>query len=113
MDISIGGNRISTEDAFHFARGEEAMINGSSLELKVPVDFCAVTDHAEYPGETCTLLNEGTPGYHDPAATQAREVDNLEDGMDLFLKYVVTPNRTGEKQHHPSGFRNRHPLTSG
>jgi len=99
MDAFIGGNRVSTEDAYRFARGEEVMVNGSLMKLKTPLDFCAVTDHAEYLGETYTLLNEGTPGYDDPVATQMREADNLEDGLALFVKYVVTPNRTGEKPH--------------
>ena len=99
MDAFIGGNRVTTEDAYRFARGEEVMINGRALKLKTPLDFCAVTDHAEYLGETYTLMNPGTPGYDDPVATQMREADNLEDGLALFVKYVVTPNRTGSKPH--------------
>ena len=99
MDAFIGGNRISAEDAYRFARGEELMINGSPLRLKRPLDFAAVTDHAEYMRETFTLMTPGSPGYDDPLAIQMREVDNLEDGMSLFVKYVVAPNRTGEKPH--------------
>jgi len=99
MDAFIGGNRISTEDAYRFARGEEVIINGRPMKLKAPLDFCAVTDHAEYLGETFTLLNPGTPGYDDPVATQMREADNLEDALALFVEYVVTPFRTGGKYH--------------
>ncbi|MEJ2163351.1 MAG: DUF3604 domain-containing protein, partial [Robiginitalea sp.] len=99
MDAFIGGNRVSTEDAYRFARGEEVMVSGSPMKLKRPLDFCAITDHAEYLGETYTLITPGTPGYDDPVAKQMREVDNLEDGMALFIKYVVTPNRTGDKPH--------------
>ena len=99
MDAYIGGNRVSTEEAYRFARGEEVMINGSPMKLKRPLDFAAISDHAEYLGETYTLMNPGTPGYDDPIATQMREVDNLEDGLALFVKYVVTPNRTGSKPH--------------
>jgi len=99
MDAFIGGNRISTEDAYRFAQGEQVTINGRPMKLKTPLDFCAVTDHAEYLGETYTLMNPGTPGYDDPVARQMREVDNLEDGLALFVKYVVLPNRTGEKPH--------------
>jgi hypothetical protein len=99
MDAFIGGNRITTEEAYRFARGEQMTINGRPMKLKTPLDFCAVTDHAEYLGETYTLMNPGTPGYDDPVATQMREVDNLEDGLALFVKYVILPNRTGEKPH--------------
>ncbi len=99
MDAFIGGNRISTQDAYRFARGEEVVINGSPMKLRRPLDFCAVTDHAEYLGETYTLMSPGTPGFDDPVARQMREVTNLEDGLALFVQYVVTPNRTGEKPH--------------
>jgi hypothetical protein len=99
MDAFIGGTRISVEDAYRFAQGKEILVNGSPMKLKRPLDFCAITDHAEYLGETYTLMNPGTPGYDDPVAKQIREVDNLEDALALFIKYVVTPNRTGSKPH--------------
>ena len=75
------------------------LINGSLHKLKRPLDFVAISDHAEYFGETYTMMNPGTPGYDDPIATQMREVDNLEDGLSLFVEYVVKPNRTGDKPH--------------
>ncbi len=66
MDAFIGGNRITPDDSYRFARGEEMMVNGSLHKLKRPLDFAAVSDHAEYLGETYTLMNPGTPGYDDP-----------------------------------------------
>jgi hypothetical protein len=99
MDAFIGGNRLTPEDAYRFARGEEVIANGSPHKLKRPLDFCAVSDHAEYLGETYTLMNEGTPGYNDPVARQMREADNYEDAMALFVKYVITPARTGGSSH--------------
>jgi len=99
MDAFIGGNRLTPEDAYRFARGEEVIANGSPHKLKRPLDFCAVSDHAEYLGETYTLMNEGTPGYDDSVARQMREADNYEDAMALFVKYVITPARTGGSSH--------------
>ena len=99
MDAFIGGSRITADDAYRFAKGEEMQINGSLHKLKRPLDFVAISDHAEYFGETYTMMNPGTPGYDDPIATQMREVDNLEDGLSLFVEYVVKPNRTGDKPH--------------
>ena len=99
MDAFIGGNRLTPEDAYRFARGEEVMANGSPHRLKRPLDFCAISDHAEFFGETFTLMNPGTPGYNDPIATQMREADNYKDAMALFVKYVVTPGRTGGSIH--------------
>ena len=99
MDAFIGGNRLTPEDAYRFAFGEEVIANGSPHKLKRPLDFCAISDHAEYLGETYTLMNPGSPGYDDPVATQMREADNYEDAMALFVKYVITPARTGGSSH--------------
>ena len=99
MDAFIGGNRITPDDAYRFAIGEERIVNGSPHKLIRPLDFAAVTDHAEYLGETFTLMNPGSPGYDDPVATQMREADNYEDAIGLFIKYVITPARTGGSSH--------------
>ena len=99
MDAFIGGNRLTPEDAYRFAKGEEVIANGSPHKLKRPLDFCAISDHAEYLGETYTLMNEGSPGYNDPVATQMREADSYEEAMALFVKYVITPARTGGSSH--------------
>lgn len=99
MDAFIGGNRITPADAYRFARGEEMMVNGSLHKLKRPLDFAAISDHAEFLGETFTLMNEGTPGYDDPVATQMREAKSYDEAMGLFIKYVATPARTGGSPH--------------
>ena len=99
MDAFIGGNRLTPEDAYRFARGEELMVNGRMHKLKRPLDFCAISDHAEYLGETYTLMNPGTPGYDDPVAIQMREANNYEEALELYVKYVVTPSRTGGSSH--------------
>ena len=99
MDAFIGGNRLRPDDAYRFAKGEEMMVNGSLHRLKRPLDFAAISDHAEFFGETYTLMNEGTPGYHDPIATQMREADTYEKAINLFIKYVITPARTGGSIH--------------
>ena len=99
MDAFIGGNRLTPGDAYRFARGEEMMVNGRLHKLKRPLDFCAISDHAEFFGETYTLMNEGSPGYDHPIAVQMREADNYEDALTLFVKYVITPVRTGGSVH--------------
>ena len=99
MDAFIGGNRLRPDDAYRFAKGEEMMVNGSMHKLKRPLDFAAISDHAEFFGETYTLMNEGTPGYDNPIATQMREADTYESAIGLFVKYVVTPSRKGGNVH--------------
>ncbi len=112
MDAFIGGNRLTPEDAYRFARGEEVLVNGSMHRLKRPLDFCAISDHAEYLGETFTLMNQGSPGYDDPVARQMREADNYEDAMALFVKYVITPARTGGSSH-PDFYQGKASTMSG
>jgi len=99
MDAYIGGSRITPEEAYRFAMGEEVEVNGSPMRLKVPLDFCVVTDHAEFLGETYTLMSPGTPGYDDPLAIQMREVETVEEGLKLFVEEIVTPGQTGGERH--------------
>ena len=43
-------------------KGENVTLQGEQLARKRPLDFAAVTDHAEYMGEMYSTLNEGAPG---------------------------------------------------
>jgi len=50
--FSMGNRALSPADAFRFARGEEVVSsNGLRARLKRPLDFLAVTDHAEFLGD--------------------------------------------------------------
>ncbi|MGD8415905.1 MAG: DUF3604 domain-containing protein [Pseudomonadales bacterium] len=47
-DAYAGGNRLGPNTAYRFARGEEVELqNGLVAKLDVPLDFVALTDHAE------------------------------------------------------------------
>ena len=48
IDSYIFGNRLGPRDAYRFARGEEVRLYGGAVQkLSTPLDFAAVTDHAE------------------------------------------------------------------
>ena len=48
---SMGNLLLTSADAYRFARGEQVMAsNGLPAQLKRPLDFLAVTDHAEFLG---------------------------------------------------------------
>ena len=48
IDSYIFGNRLGPRDAYRFARGEEVTLHGGATQkLRAPLDFAAVTDHAE------------------------------------------------------------------
>ncbi|MEM9313133.1 MAG: DUF3604 domain-containing protein [Pseudomonadota bacterium] len=53
------GTRLTREDAYRFARGETVVTEfGMEARLRRPLDFLAVTDHAEYLG-VFPLLEQG------------------------------------------------------
>ncbi|MEZ4331545.1 MAG: DUF3604 domain-containing protein [Myxococcota bacterium] len=48
--VFLNGTRIPLEDAYRFARGEAVEYRGQNLRRAEPLDFIAVTDHAEQMG---------------------------------------------------------------
>lgn len=111
MDAFIGGNRLTPDDAYRFAQGEEITVNGSPHKIKRPLDFVAVTDHSEFMGEAYSLMNPGAPGYDDPIATSFREATDLKTALGLYGKYVLTPLSTG-KDPHPAFFQGAEAIKS-
>jgi hypothetical protein len=71
QDASTQGTRTTPRDAYRFARGDAIAIqpwrdDGSSLRsvrLARPLDFAAVTDHAEQIGELHVCKTPGAPGH--------------------------------------------------
>ena len=71
LDAATQGTRLRPRDAYRFARGAEVGLaphdeQGNPLRrlrLSRPLDFAAVTDHAELFGELHTCRTPGLPGY--------------------------------------------------
>lgn len=60
FDAYVGDVRAGPEQAFRFGRGEKIPdFSGEMIQLRTPLDFMAVTDHAKYLGVL--------PGLDDPA----------------------------------------------
>ena len=62
--------RLRPDDAYAFAKGEtvqlppnEAGLGTRPLQIEMPLDFAAVTDHAEYLGDAEICLDPNTDGY--------------------------------------------------
>jgi hypothetical protein len=111
MDAFIAGNRLTPDDAYRFAKGEEIMVNGSLHRIKRPLDFVAVTDHSEFMGESYSLMNEGNPGYDDEVAVAFREAPDLKTALGLYNKYVLTPLAGGGNPH-PEFFQGEEAIKS-
>ena len=69
LDAYIGGTRLTPFEAYDFAKGAEVEVNGIKHRLDRPLDWVAITDHAEYLGEMYTVFNARAPG-HDQRAGQ-------------------------------------------
>ncbi|MDE2691944.1 MAG: DUF3604 domain-containing protein [Acidobacteriota bacterium] len=67
-DAFMGTVRTTPDDAYRFARGEAIPHpSGESVRLSgAPLDFLAVTDHAEYLGALPALIDPDSPTYGHP-----------------------------------------------
>ena len=101
LDAYIGGARLTPDGAYRFAKGEEVEVGGQKFRLKRPLDWAAVTDHAEYIGEMYSTMTAGAPGHDQPALDDLRGLQSLEEREKWFLEYVVKSNRSTTPQHPP------------
>jgi len=80
LDANTQGNRLTVADAYRFARGEEVGVqpydaSGAplrSLRLPRPLDFAAVTDHAEFLGVVHGCTTQGSAEYETGACEMYR-----------------------------------------
>jgi len=59
--VFLSGIRIGLDDAYRFARGEAVSYSGQMLRRSEPLDFIAVTDHAEQMGVGRRLFDATGP----------------------------------------------------
>ena len=67
MDAYVFGTRVTPSDAYRFARGQPIEIRAilsnaerRAAQLLRPLDFAAVTDHAEYLGAAVLCVQAGS-----------------------------------------------------
>jgi len=65
MDANVFGTRIDPRGAYRFAKGEELEIDGTGIKQRIvaPLDFTAVTDHAEGIGMMSQCYTPGSGSY--------------------------------------------------
>ena len=88
FDAFLGGARLEPDGAYRFARGEEVEVSGHRFRLKRPLDWAAVTDHAEYLGEMETILQPDAPGHNEPAVKELRGLSTMEEREKWFLDFA-------------------------
>jgi Protein of unknown function (DUF3604) len=100
LDAYIGGARITPDDAYRFAKGQEVTVNGQKHNIGRPLDWVAVSDHAEFIGEMYSTQVPGAKGGDNPMLEELRGLENVDEQRAWFLKYVIN-NMRGENPGHP------------
>lgn len=94
LDAFAFGTTRGPEEAFRFAKGEEVDLFGEPTRLERPLDFTAVTDHAEW---LDLMFLCSKPEYAEDLYCQNlnRQKANSQVGGQIFRDYVV-PTITGK-----------------
>ena len=90
LDSFVSFNPISPEQSYRFARGEEVTLaGGRRLQLDQPLDFTAVTDHAEYLGELSLCLDKEGTQYDLPLCQDIRNVKREKKLVNKVFRNVL------------------------
>jgi Protein of unknown function (DUF3604) len=81
LDANLQGNRLAPSDAYRFAQGERVGIQPHDeagnplrqLQLSRPLDFVALSDHAEFLGIVYTCLTPSAKGYDSEDCVRYRD----------------------------------------
>lgn len=89
FDAYVFGVRATPDDAYRYARGEVIKHPaGFEMQLKKPLDFEAVTDHAEYLGMLEAMQDPTSAAGKHPLGVQMRTADSSETRRDAFRELV-------------------------
>ena len=84
-DAFVFGTRADPDAAYEFAKGNPITHPaGFELQLERPLDFQAVTDHANYLGMLPAMMDLASPAYDHPAAETVRNARTVEERQGIF-----------------------------
>ena len=90
LDSYVNFNKVEPAMAYRFARGEEVKIaGGRRVKLEIPLDFAAVTDHAEYFGELSLCLDSETRQYSLPICQDIRNDEQKRELITRVYKNMI------------------------
>jgi hypothetical protein len=97
LDAYLGQAHNGPNEAYRFARGEPMPVPGGIAKLATPLDFAAVTDHAEFFADSYISTHPDHPKYNDEAARKIREAGKDEEaGRWVFVNVTQAANRYGK-----------------
>jgi len=102
FDSVLLGVVAGPRDAYDFAQGQALALPpfdlGKTAQLRRPLDFAAVTDHAEFFGETHICITTGFAGYDSQlcqdyrnlvAESQDSSTINSGGGLQVFINFAI------------------------
>lgn len=93
MDAYVLNTQQTPEDAYVFAKGGESRLHdGSVHRLSRPLDFAAVTDHAEYFGLSQVCADDPERPYCAMLAEAAQE-NSRRGFVDIFIPLILSGER--------------------
>jgi len=96
-DAGLAGTTVGPEDAYRFARGEEIKSNtGQQAQLKRPLDFLVIADHAENLGLARAIATSDPALLADPFGKQLHDLLMAGKGVDAFNLLVQKMNKGAE-----------------
>ena len=103
LDGYIIFNRATPEDAYRFARGEEIeFYGGVRRKLATPLDFVAVTEHAEFLGETLLCSDASAAAYRTSTCTDIRNEQQDPVVENRVFRTVLLKILSAEKPQRPA-----------
>lgn len=109
-DAYINGTLVSSDQAFRFAKGEEIEIADRKMKLRRPLDFCAVTDHAEGLGEMYMVQYPDAKGHKALIPSYVRGIYHADSTLNhkrqqQIIKIGARQLRKTDELEHPFFFR--------
>jgi hypothetical protein len=81
LDSYIFGNPNGPDAAYKFAQGQPVTLyGGETKQISHPLDFVAITDHAEFLGELALCTTKGSAAYDSAACKGMRDFNMMEFG---------------------------------
>jgi hypothetical protein len=85
LDANLQGTRLGPADAYRFAQGEAVGVQPyddlgvalRTVQIDRPLDFAAVSDHAEFLGTIGACTEPGSAAYDEPACVSYRETPDV------------------------------------
>ncbi|NOQ92102.1 MAG: DUF3604 domain-containing protein [Flavobacteriaceae bacterium] len=94
LDVTLG-----PENSYKHARGDKVMHpSGYEVQLKIPLDFLAVTDHAEYMGVLLQMFDPNNPVSKNPIAgpivASGKDIDKSMAAFYGLVSKTIQPDGT-------------------